>query len=117
MSKPLIFNPKNAVTRSIERVHVQDRSAVRKVLSTENREDTPNEWRASPEAHHWNYWLREARVYQSEVGVVLRRVGMRLPEVFDLQTQEREAVLVLEDLVGRTGHTLSWDDFERIAHE
>ena len=113
--EPLTHNPKNAVTKRIERQDRNGQPVVCKVLSGVNTLATPQEWRASDDARHWNYWLREWCVYDSELAEQLAGSGVRLPKSVALNRGELEATLVMEFLPGRTGFDLSWDDFALIA--
>ncbi|MEM7077020.1 MAG: phosphotransferase [Pseudomonadota bacterium] len=112
----LIYNPRNAVTLSITRETYADRSAIIKTLSGNNRADTPVEWRVSDDQRHWNFWRREALVYNSEIDSLLSSSGVRLPQLFACTQQSRRIVLTLEDVQGRTGSTLSDADFEVMAY-
>ena len=115
LSNQLTHNPKNAVTQSIQREVWQGKAAVRKVLSSVNRAETPNEWRASSNPRHWNYWLREWHIYRSPLHEALEGSGVRLAKSFELTEREPEAALVLEELTGRSGHDLTWQDYALIA--
>lgn len=115
MADQLTYNPKNAVTKAIEREFWRGKQAVRKVLTRVNDLDTPVEWQASEIPSHWNFWLREWQVYQSSLSTDLRGSGVRLARPLELKRGDLEADLVLEDLSGRSGHALSWQDFALIA--
>lgn len=112
----LLHNAKNAVTAGIERVPYADGTAVRKVLNARNTPRTPPEWRASRDPEHWNYWRREYEVYASEINAWLAGTGVRLPQLLNLETPDEEtAVLLLEDVDGRTGAALELSDYVDIC--
>lgn len=117
MAVPLVHNARNAVTAAIERIEYDGGWAVRKVLNGENAEDVAAEWRASSEPHHWNYWRREACVYDAgEPFDALDGTGVRLPRVkrrSELAPKRTE--LLLEYVEGRTGGSLSLDDYRTVC--
>lgn len=86
-------------------------SPFRKVLNGLNNPDTPPEWRASDLPRHWNYWQREALVYQSNLGEALSGSGARLPRLLQLNQQDSKIEMVLEDIKGRSGKSLTLDDY------
>ena len=112
----LIHNPRNAVTGAIERIHQGESSVVRKVLNGRNTKHTASEWQASSEPAHWNYWRREALVYNSEIHQWLAGSGVRLPRLLGSDnTDEQTIELTLEDIQGRSGFDLSMADCSTIA--
>jgi hypothetical protein len=114
MSEPLKHNARNPVTHTIERVAHGKGHAVRKVLSGVNGEDVPPEWRASHEFSHWNFWEREARLYQSEVGGWLEGSGARLARLHGVIEHGLSQIeMILEDISGRSGMSLTFADYVR----
>jgi hypothetical protein len=112
MSEPLKHNPRNAVTHSIERIPHGKGQAVRKVLSGANGDDVPPEWRASHEPDHWNFWEREARLYQSDVGHWIEGSGARLARLHGVIEHGLSRIeMVLEDVSGRSGMSLTFADY------
>ncbi|NKB99842.1 MAG: hypothetical protein GKR90_15280 [Pseudomonadales bacterium] len=115
MSETLVHNPKNAVTERIERRVVDGQTVVVKAFSCKNREDTPVEWRASTEPRHWNYWAREANVYESRLNDHMVGTGVRLPTMISLVRSQETIELTMEDVIGRTGSDLTLQDCGLIA--
>ena len=111
MIEALTHNSRNAVTHSIERIEHERRSVIRKVLNGLNTPDTPPEWRASESPSHWNYWQREAHVYQSDLPQALVGSGVRLPEVIQRNDQGHRIEMILEDIHGRSGAELTLADY------
>ncbi|MGY1581257.1 hypothetical protein [Streptomyces sp. MN13] len=60
--EPLVHSPEN-VTAGVRRVRRGERTAVLKVLTC--RKEADGRWAASDDPRHWNYWRREAHVYES----------------------------------------------------
>ena len=112
---PLTHNLKNAVTADIYRLSDEDESSVVKCLRRTNSDDTPSEWRASLEPHHWNFWQREHLVYTSELACLLSGSQVRLPELLSARESPDGFDLVLEDVDGRSGADLSLDDYVALA--
>jgi Phosphotransferase enzyme family len=110
----LPHNRNNAVTASLALADWNGRPAVRKVLTGHNRPSTPPHWRTATAARHWNYWRREALVYES--GPDLRDCGIAMPQLLsrrDLDNGDIE--LLLERLGGRTGVALRPEDYAATA--
>ncbi len=101
MSLP--HNPLSGVTRDVRR----EAGGIRKVLS--RRRDAPPHWAASDEPRHWNYWLREAFVYST--GLPARGA----PRLIDIATVGDDVELLLEEVSGRHGATLTVADLEATA--
>ncbi|MER5791629.1 aminoglycoside phosphotransferase [Streptomyces sp. NPDC001980] len=96
---PLVHNPKNGVTGGVWRVSAGRRSAVLKVL-TRSKEATER-WAASDEPRHWNYWRREAHVYESGLAQVWQPYGIRAPRLLALvERPDGDVALWLEDVPG-----------------
>ena len=93
MSTPLTHNPKNAVTHAIHRVTHNGQKAVKKVLTSQNKKDTPPDWVASTTLNHWNYWQREALVYQSDLGPMLNGTSTRLANLLTVDKQNDKIAL------------------------
>lgn len=108
----LRHNPLNAVTASVERVHLADGTTrVRKELRRPAAADT-GPWAGSDDPRHWNYWRREAEVYGSAaVRAGLRDTGLDLPAA---EVEDRR-VLWLEDVAGRAGTEFTLAEHERFA--
>ena len=102
--EPLVHNRSNAVTASIERVRVGDWSAVLKVLAPPRMSDLPAEWAASDEPSHWNYWRREADIYEHSVPAAYAGSGIRAPALLACHARTNgDLALWLEDVVGTPG--------------
>lgn len=104
MSLP--HNPLSGVTRDVRR----EADGIRKVLS--RRRDAPPHWAASDQPRHWNYWLREALVYSTELPA---RLGLGAPRLIDIATVGDDVELLLEEVIGRHGATLTIDDLGATA--
>ena len=115
MSTPLTHNPKNAVTHTINRITHNGQLAVEKVLTSQNKEDTPTDWLASTTLNHWNYWQREALVYQSDLAFHLNGTSTRLANLLTVDEQNDKIAITLENINGKTGHQLTLSDYTKIA--
>jgi hypothetical protein len=103
----LTHNPLNGVTGGIWR----DGDVVLKVLT--RRPDAPEHWAASEDPRHWNYWRREALVYESELP---ERLGLGAPRLLELEeTTDGDVGLRLEHVDGRHSGELTIDDLEATA--
>ena len=103
----LTHNPLNGVTAGVWR----EGETVRKVLT--RRRDAPAHWAASEDPRHWNYWRREALVYESGLP---ERLGLGAPRLLDLsETPDGDLALQLEHVDGRHGAALTLDDLEAAA--
>jgi len=111
VTEELTHNPRNAVTHSIERISLDGRSAVRKVLNGLNHPDTPPEWIASDEPRHWNYWQRESFFYQSHIRKTLASIGVSIPKLLQIEEGEYQIELILDDIQGRSGTALTLEDY------
>ena len=101
---PLTHNPLNGVTAGVWR----EGDTVRKVLT--RRREAPEHWAASDDPRHWNYWRREAHVYQS---CLPERLGLRAPHLVGVTTsREGDVELRLEHVEGRHGAALGIRDLE-----
>jgi hypothetical protein len=100
--EPLVHNPKNAVTAGISRVSTDGWSAVLKVVSP-GRAGEPH-WAASHDQSHWNYWRREAYVYESDLAAAYRPAGLDAPKLLGrVERANGEIALWLEDVAGTAG--------------
>ena len=103
----LTHNPLNGVTGGIWR----DGEVVFKVLT--RRPDAPAHWAASDHPRHWNYWRREALVYESGLP---ERLGLGAPRLLELdETTDGDVALRLEHVDGRHSGDLTIDDLEPAA--
>lgn len=112
----LTHNPLNAVTGGIWRVVGPRDSVIVKVITDGRRHDGPDWWAASRVDHHWNSWRREVLVYRTGLPSLYEPDGLGAPELrasHDLD--DGTAVLVLEDVAGRTGSALTVDDLVDLA--
>jgi hypothetical protein len=109
-SEPLRYNPLNEVTGGIERVtDAGGRTLIRKRLRRPGPQPSAGQWSASLDPRHWNYWRREADVYQSpELRASLEHTGLSLP-AGEVEEHDDGVTLWLEDVSGRpgTGFTLA----------
>ncbi|NGO40789.1 protein kinase family protein [Streptomyces ureilyticus] len=97
--EPLTHNPKNGVTAGVWRVSVGDRSAVLKVLT--RGKDTTETWASSDDPRHWNFWRREAYVYEEGVARVWEPWGITAPELLaSVERPDGDVALWLEDVRG-----------------
>ncbi|WP_128431206.1 aminoglycoside phosphotransferase [Streptomyces cyaneus] len=111
--EPLTHNPKNGVTAGVWRVRAGDRSAVLKVL-TRNKE-AAGHWAASDDPRHWNYWRREAHVYESGLARTWQPYGIRAPRLLaSAPRADGDIALWLEDVPGEAGP--SWSLARHIEH-
>ncbi len=143
--QPLVFNPNNSVTVSVSRVLLEGGgSLVRKELSAD-ASVTVEHWAASKDPTHWNYWCREPFAYTEPLGASGARavhlatdvratdvratdagdrspdagataVGLRPPELLWGNVSAQSAVLLLEDVDGRSGAAMGASDHGRLAH-
>lgn len=93
-------NPKNGVTAGVWTVSAGEKHAVLKVLT--RRKETEAHWAASEDPRHWNYWRREAHVYESGLAQVWRPYGIRAPRLLAcVERADGDVALWLERLRGR----------------
>ncbi len=103
----LTHNPLNGVTGGIWR----DGDVVVKVLT--RRPDAPEHWAASEDPRHWNYWRREALVYETDLP---GRIGLAAPRLLELEeTTDGDVALRLEHVKGRHSGELTIEDVEAAA--
>ncbi|MEU9291277.1 hypothetical protein AB0D57_43335 [Streptomyces sp. NPDC048275] len=96
---PLVHNPANGVTGGVWRVTADDRSAVLKVLT--RTKDTSARWAASDDPRHWNFWCREAHVYESGLARTWQPWGITAPRLLaSVARPDGDVALWLEDVRG-----------------
>jgi hypothetical protein len=107
LRQELRHNPTNGVTAAVWR----DGDVVHKVLTA--RKPAPEHWASSSEPRHWNYWRREALVYETRLPA---RLGLCAPRLLSAPVVSEGAVeLRLEWVDGRHGGALTLDDLEAAA--
>ncbi|MEV6947722.1 aminoglycoside phosphotransferase [Streptomyces sp. NPDC051172] len=96
---PLLHNPVNAVTSGVWRVRAGARSAVVKVVSGAGHAE--GSWSASDDTRHWNYWRREAFLYEEGLQRVWERHGITGPRLLAaLERADGDIALWLQDVPG-----------------
>lgn len=104
--EPLVHNLKNGVTGGVWRVTAGDRSVVLKVLTQAKHAD--GAWAASDDPRHWNFWRREAHVYESGLARTWQPWGIRAPRLLaSVDRPDGDVALWLEDVPGEPGRTWS----------
>ncbi|MEU4610526.1 aminoglycoside phosphotransferase [Streptomyces umbrinus] len=94
---PLTHNPRNGVTAGVWRVAAGGRSAVLKLLTC--AKDTTETWAASEDPRHWNFWRREAHVYEEGVARVWQPWGITAPDLLaSVERPDGDVALWLEDV-------------------
>src|SRR4051794_16407399 len=107
MAEQLRHNPSNGVTAGVWR----DRDVVHKVLTA--HKPAPKHWASSTDPRHWNYWRREALVYETGLPA---RLGLGAPRLVTAPVVSEGAVeLRIEWLDGRHGDALTMEDLEAAA--
>ncbi|WP_151475501.1 protein kinase family protein [Streptomyces albicerus] len=95
----LTHNPKNGVTGGVWRVTAGERSAVLKVLT--RAKDTTETWAASEDPRHWNFWRREAHVYEEGLARAWQAWGITAPRLLaSVERPDGDVALWLEDVQG-----------------
>ena len=103
----LTHNPLNGVTADVWR----DGEVVVKVLT--RRAGAPAHWAASDDPRHWNYWRREADVYESGLP---ERIGLGAPRLLgSIDRDDGDVELRLEHVSGRHSAELALEDLEAAA--
>ncbi|WP_328493215.1 aminoglycoside phosphotransferase [Streptomyces sp. NBC_00414] len=93
----LTHNPKNGVTGGVWRVTAAERSAVLKVLTGSG--NTTGTWAASQDPRHWNFWRREAHVYEEGLAGAWRPWGITAPRLLaSVERPDGDVALWLEDV-------------------
>lgn len=123
----LVHNRANPVTRDVLRVVVSDTTgvpsgvteasstAVVKTLCRDGAVVVPH-WTAGADPTHWNYWNREALAYVEGVTDAFAAGGIRGPKLLDVvESPDGSIQLWLEEVEGRSGHGLTFDDHLRFA--
>ncbi|MEV0481077.1 aminoglycoside phosphotransferase [Streptomyces sp. NPDC050508] len=110
---PLTHNPKNGVTAGVWTVTAGDRTAVLKVLT--RSKDAIGRWASSDDPRHWNYWLREANIYDSGLARSWQPYGIRAPRLLArVERADGDVALWLEQVRGEPG--TAWPLARHIAH-
>ncbi|GGW49697.1 aminoglycoside phosphotransferase [Streptomyces caelestis] len=110
---PLTHNPLNGVTAGVWRVTGGGRSAVLKVLT--RTKETSVTWAASNDPRHWNFWRREAYVYQSGLAQIWQRHGIRAPRLLAcVERPDGDLALWLEDVPGEPA--TAWPLARHVEH-
>lgn len=105
--EPLVFNPNNAATVTVERLVLDDGSTVVRKVLARDAPVTVAHWAAGANPAHWNHWRREADAYRSGA-VRVFEPHLRAPGLFGAMCPDSSTeVLLLEDLPGATGDELS----------
>ena len=101
-AEPLTHNPGNAVTASIWRIVADGFSAVVKVVSG-SRVTVPH-WASSEDPTHFNYWRREALVYEHDLVAEWTGTGLRAPRLLALvHRDDGDIAMWLEDVTSAPG--------------
>lgn len=109
----LTHNAKNGVTAGVWVITAGDRTAVLKVLT--RSKDATGRWAASDDPRHWNYWLREAEVYDSGLAQTWQPYGIRAPRLLArVQRADGDVALWLEHVRGKPGP--AWTIARHIEH-
>jgi hypothetical protein len=104
---PLTHNPLNGVTAGVWKRG----SVVHKVLT--QRREAPQHWASSDDPRHWNYWRREALVYDSGLP---ERLGLGAPRLLGMaESPAGDVELRLEYVEGRHAGGLTVEDLEVTA--
>jgi hypothetical protein len=100
-------NERNAVTRGVWRVP----GGIRKAITAHG--EGPASWASSTDPAHWNYWEREAMVYEHGLPEAL---GLGAPRVLEVRRPgPGEVELLLEDVPGRHADSLRPEDLVAAA--
>ncbi|GAA1351181.1 aminoglycoside phosphotransferase [Streptomyces beijiangensis] len=115
-AETLTHNPRNGVTRGVWRVSADNgRSAVVKVLS--RHKETVAAWASSEDPQHWNYWRREADVYESGLPDAWIPYGIRAPRLLaSVDRADGDVALWLEDVRGEPATGWTMDRHGQLAH-
>lgn len=114
-AESLVHNRFNAVTAGIWRIRSGSWHAVLKVLTKRPSEDP--QWAASEDPTHWNYWCREALVYEHRLPEAWTAGGIGGPRLLGLfRRSDGDIALWLEDVVGVPGRDWSLPQFHAAAH-
>ena len=108
----LRFNPDNATTGTVERIHAADGTTrIRKQLRRAGTvPDAPAHWASSNTPTDWNHWAREAAVHTDpRLRADLAGTGLDLPAA-EVERHEQSIDLWLEDVHGTAGSDFTLDD-------
>jgi hypothetical protein len=103
----LLGNPNCGWIRGVWR----EDGRVRKVL-VPARPDAPAHWAASNDPRAWSYWRREELVYMTGLPA---RLGIDAPALLGVERHGEEVHLLLEDVAGRTGAELRFEELVEAA--
>ncbi|WP_329260175.1 aminoglycoside phosphotransferase [Streptomyces sp. NBC_01478] len=110
---PLTHNLRNGVTAGVWTVTAGDRTAVLKVLT--RGKDATGRWAASDDPRHWNYWLREANIYDSGLARSWQPYGIRAPRLLArVERADGDVALWLEQVRGEPG--TAWPLARHVEH-
>ena len=107
MPGQLLGNPNCGWIRGIWR----EDGHVRKVL-VPGKPDAPAHWAASHDPRAWSYWRREELVYTTGLPA---RLGLDAPALLGVERHGDEVHLLLEDVQGRTGAGLRFEELVEAA--
>ncbi|MDH6213564.1 aminoglycoside phosphotransferase [Streptomyces pseudovenezuelae] len=111
--EPLVHNPRNGVTGGVWRVAAGDRTAVLKVLTRSKK--ATGRWAATEDPRHWNYWRREAYVYESGLAQSWQPYGIRAPRLLaSVERPDGDVALWLEDVHGE--QATAWPITRHVEH-
>ena len=107
---PLIFNPQNGVTESVTR----EGDTIHKVIRA--YAENEQQWPPSSDPRNWNFWQREALVYQTDLP---ERLGLRGPRMTGLRVTDagERMEMRIEAARGRTGAEVTLDDLVVLAEQ
>lgn len=91
------------LTAGVWRIADHTRSVVLKRMAPPDRRDSGHSWDAhwtaqATQPHHWNYWRREALLYESDLLGVFVESGIGTPDVVAIERSDSGIDLWLEDI-------------------
>jgi hypothetical protein len=112
-AEPLTHNQKNGVSGGIWRIDAGGDRHVLKVLT--RRKAAPPGWESSDDPQHWNYWRREALVYECDLPHSYGSAQLRSPRLRRcVERADGDLALWLEWVEGPAVDLM--DSLERLAH-